>query len=215
MKQCSFSIPSIAGDLRHGGLHSGAPGEDGVPLLSDTRLSFHLQVWSWLSRQGPVSPPALSTGDQPWLCVITVPTHLCSELTSLSLLLPLPPPPSAEKCLFTAHLMLSLSPSPSPPPQQTSKHTLEEAEKCLFTTHLMLETNYLCFEPPETKFHSTITDILAWFQDCTRAVPNLIPDPFFHSFTRLVSLHAHYLHTHTEVYIYSVHNYIGESIVSC
>ena len=69
--------------------------------------------------------------------------------------------------------------------QQMSKDMLKaEAEKCLFTTELVLEGNTLCFEPAQSQFHSTIGEILVQFQECSRAVPNLLPDPFFHSFTR-------------------------------
>lgn len=84
-------------------------------------------------------------------------------------------------------------------PQHISKDMLnEQDDKCLFTTHLMLETDMLCFEPAESEFHSTISEILARFQECTRAVPNLIPDSFFHSFTRCLclytSIHIHVLY---------------------
>ena len=76
--------------------------------------------------------------------------------------------------------------------QQLSKDMLnKETEKCLFKTELMLETDMLCFEPAEAEFHSTIAVVLAQFQQCTRAVPNLLPDSFFHSFTRsLVKEHS-------------------------
>ena len=62
----------------------------------------------------------------------------------------------------------------------------EQEEKCLFTTELVLEDDMLCFEPAESQFHATIGDILIQFQECCRAVPNLLPDPLFHSFTRSV-----------------------------
>ena len=81
-------------------------------------------------------------------------------------------------------------------PQHISKDMLnEQDDNCLFTTHLMLETDMLCFEPAESEFHSTISEILARFQECTRAVPNLIPDSFFHSFTRCHCLYTA-MHTH-------------------
>ena len=76
--------------------------------------------------------------------------------------------------------------SPTHHAQQLSKDMLnkEAADECLFKTELMLETDILCFEPAEAEFHFVIADVLAQFQQCTRAVPNLLPDSFFHSFTR-------------------------------
>ena len=60
----------------------------------------------------------------------------------------------------------------------------EEPQKCLFKTELVLEGDALCFEPAQPEFHTTIGEILVQFQACSRAVPNLLPDSFFHSFTR-------------------------------
>ena len=76
----------------------------------------------------------------------------------------------------------------------------EESEKCLFTTELVLEDNLLSFEPAESQFHSTIGDILIQFQECCRAVPNLLPDPCFHSFTRSTTTHC--------VFSLATHNYL-------
>jgi len=76
-------------------------------------------------------------------------------------------------------------------PQRMSKHSLSQEEdplaasqKCLFKSHLMLETEELYFEPSQDDFQATLQETLSAFQDCTLALPNLIPDPFFHSFTR-------------------------------
>lgn len=77
-----------------------------------------------------------------------------------------------------------------PPLQRMSKHTLQDdvkdVNKCLFKSHLMLEAESLNFEPSEDEFQETLTEILEAFQECTLALPNLIPDPYFHSFTRWV-----------------------------
>ena len=70
----------------------------------------------------------------------------------------------------------------------------EAVHKCLFKSHLMLETDELYFEPPQSEFKECISDILAAFQECALAFPNLIPDPFFHSFTRYL------LHNHTALH---------------
>ena len=59
-------------------------------------------------------------------------------------------------------------------------------QKCLFKSYLMLETDELYFEPSCNEFQSALKEILCAFQDCTLAVPNLLPDPFFYSFTRYV-----------------------------
>ena len=59
-------------------------------------------------------------------------------------------------------------------------------QKCLFKSYLMLETDELYFEPSCNEFQSALKVILCAFQDCTLAVPNLLPDPFFYSFTRYV-----------------------------
>lgn len=48
----------------------------------------------------------------------------------------------------------------------------------------MLETDELYFEPAETSFKEYMSEIMSAFQDCALAFPNLIPDPYFHSFTR-------------------------------
>ena len=72
--------------------------------------------------------------------------------------------------------------------QHISKHTLQEDDaghqKCLFVSHLMLETDELYFEPSKAEFQEAIDKILSAFQDCTLGFPNLIPDSYFHSFTR-------------------------------
>ena len=77
--------------------------------------------------------------------------------------------------------------------QRMSKHALHQEEdtmsahqKCLFKSSLMLETDELYFEPSCNEFQSALKVILCAFQDCTLAVPNLLPDPFFYSFTRYV-----------------------------
>ena len=48
----------------------------------------------------------------------------------------------------------------------------------------MLETDELYFEPSQSQFRECISEIFSAFQDCALAFPNLIPDPYFHSFTR-------------------------------
>lgn len=48
----------------------------------------------------------------------------------------------------------------------------------------MLETDELYFEPSQSEFKECISEIISAFQDCALAFPNLIPDPYFHSFTR-------------------------------
>ena len=48
----------------------------------------------------------------------------------------------------------------------------------------MLETEELSFEPCMADFKEGLATVVAAFQDCTLAFPNLLPDPFFHSFTR-------------------------------
>ena len=58
--------------------------------------------------------------------------------------------------------------------------------KSLFTSHLMLETNKLYFEPSGGEFRTGLSEILGAFRDCTLAFPNLLPDSYFHSFTRYV-----------------------------
>ena len=57
-------------------------------------------------------------------------------------------------------------------------------KRCLFKSYLLMEADGLCYEPSEAEFHDVVSEILSAFQDCTLALPNLIPDPFFHSFTR-------------------------------
>lgn len=58
------------------------------------------------------------------------------------------------------------------------------SDKCLFTSHLMLETDELYFEPSKDDFKTGMSETLVAFQDCTLAFPNLLPDAYFHSFTR-------------------------------
>lgn len=75
-------------------------------------------------------------------------------------------------------------------PSQTSrisqgKHEDEEkAVACLFTAKLLLSPNKLYFEPPLAAFQNCLHKLLHRFKDCTLAVPNLVPDADFHSFTR-------------------------------
>ena len=57
-------------------------------------------------------------------------------------------------------------------------------EKCLFKSYLKLETDELYFEPSCNEFQRALRETLSAFQDCTLAVPNLLPDQFFYSFTR-------------------------------
>ena len=59
------------------------------------------------------------------------------------------------------------------------------AKKCLFVTQLELETEALTFQPSLEEFQSVLADTLERFQDCTLALPNLMPDDFFNAFTRL------------------------------
>ena len=40
------------------------------------------------------------------------------------------------------------------------------------------------YSPSENEFKGTIMNIIEQFQECALAVPNLIPDALFHSFTR-------------------------------
>jgi len=56
----------------------------------------------------------------------------------------------------------------------------------------MLETEELYFEPARLDFKDGLTEILDGFKDCTLAFPNLLPDPYFHSFTRYILLHVQY-----------------------
>ena len=54
----------------------------------------------------------------------------------------------------------------------------------LFKSHLMLDVSHLYFQPSLSEFHEGIMEVLISFKDCTLAFPNLVPDPYFHSFTR-------------------------------
>ena len=55
---------------------------------------------------------------------------------------------------------------------------------CLFTAKLLLSPSKLYFEPPLADFQNCLHKLLHRFKDCTLAVPNLVPDTDFHSFTR-------------------------------
>ncbi len=53
----------------------------------------------------------------------------------------------------------------------------------LFKSNLLLDSS-LYFEPSSSDFQEGLMEVLITFKDCTLAFPNLIPDPYFHSFTR-------------------------------
>ena len=55
---------------------------------------------------------------------------------------------------------------------------------CLFITKLQLQTNELSYVPGLGQFQKVLSDTMTRFQDCTLAVPNLLPDPLFNAFTR-------------------------------
>ncbi len=60
------------------------------------------------------------------------------------------------------------------------------SKKCLFVTQLELETESLTFQPGLEEFQTILAETLERFQDCTLALPNLIPDDLFNAFTRFV-----------------------------
>lgn len=77
----------------------------------------------------------------------------------------------------------------TPMPTQHEEIDDEESTKktcCLFITSLLLENDGLVYTPSEAEFKTALVDIMDRFQECTLAVPNLIPDSLFHSFTRYV-----------------------------
>ncbi len=57
-------------------------------------------------------------------------------------------------------------------------------DRPLFKSNLLLDTHHLYYEPSQVEFQSGVKEVLESFRDCTLAFPNLIPDPYFHSFTR-------------------------------
>ena len=59
----------------------------------------------------------------------------------------------------------------------------------------MLETDELYFEPSQSEYKECMSDILSAFQDCALAFPNLVPDTYFHSFTRYFVIKIHYSST--------------------
>lgn len=67
------------------------------------------------------------------------------------------------------------------------------SEVPLFKTQLMLDTHHLYFEPSLSEFHEGMMEVLISFKDCTLAFPNLVPDPYFHSFTRYLKRLPTYL----------------------
>lgn len=71
-------------------------------------------------------------------------------------------------------------------PRQSLAVSEAISETPLFKSFLKLDTNYLYFEPSLSVFHEGMMEVLISFKDCTLAFPNLVPDPFFHSFTRYV-----------------------------
>ena len=68
------------------------------------------------------------------------------------------------------------------PRQSLAEEAISEAP--LFKSFLRLDTNNLYFEPSLSVFHEGMMGVLISFKDCTLGFPNLVPDPFFHSFTR-------------------------------
>ncbi|XP_065911794.1 dynein axonemal heavy chain 6-like [Dysidea avara] len=73
-------------------------------------------------------------------------------------------------------------------PSQTSRISQgkedDKAVACLFTAKLLLCPERLYFEPQLSEFKDCLYKLLHRFKDCTLAVPNMIPDVEFHSFTR-------------------------------
>ena len=57
---------------------------------------------------------------------------------------------------------------------------------CLFSAKLQIVTDSLFYEPPHAEFMEGIEKILSWFKNCILGKPTLLPDPFFHSFTRYI-----------------------------
>ena len=55
----------------------------------------------------------------------------------------------------------------------------------------MLETDELYFEPSQSEFKKCMTEILSAFEECALAFPNLIPDSYFHSFTRYICMYMY------------------------
>ena len=66
----------------------------------------------------------------------------------------------------------------------------ESVENCLFKSCLVLDTESLQYSPTHHQFRDLLLYILEKFQECTLALPNLTPDPFFHSFTRYMYVHV-------------------------
>ena len=64
------------------------------------------------------------------------------------------------------------------------------SHKCLFITHLLLDIDGLSYSPNIMAFQEVLADTINRFQDCTLALPNLIPDGFFHAFTRYMYMHT-------------------------
>lgn len=74
--------------------------------------------------------------------------------------------------------------------------------KCLFITHLELESDKLDYTPDLSQFQKVLTNTMTRYQDCTLAVPNLLPDQLFNAFTRYMYIHVirltcNNVHVHT------------------
>ena len=92
--------------------------------------------------------------------------------------------------MFSLSLSLSLSQHVSRRSTLILEDTQQPGYKCLFITHLQLETETLHYKPDVHKFQQILADTVEQFQDCTLALPNLIPDTFFNAFTRYCSEHC-------------------------
>nr|XP_006813236.1 PREDICTED: dynein heavy chain 6, axonemal [Saccoglossus kowalevskii] len=63
---------------------------------------------------------------------------------------------------------------------EDSDHTLPP----LFLTRLQLEPSQLLFDPDVDNYQEGLSEVIKRFQDCVLSVANLVPDSYFHAFTR-------------------------------